>query len=129
MLLRTIAMWCVLLLGAIANGAFREAVLTPRLGRGLAHALSTVFLSLLILGIGVLVTPWIGPTSLQDAWTIGVTWVTLTLAFEFLAGHFIFGRTWTELMADYNLLAGRIWLMVLVVTLMTPVIAFTRSSL
>ena len=31
-------------------------------------------------------------------------------------------------MTDYNLLAGRIWLMVLVVTLLTPVLAFTRRA-
>jgi hypothetical protein len=64
---------------------------------------------------------------MQDAWTIGVTWVALTLAFEFLGGHFIFGRPWQELLGDYNLFAGRIWVMVLIVTLMTPVIAFTRG--
>ena len=34
-----------------------------------------------------------------------------------------------ELLADYNLLAGRIWVMVLIVTLMTPIIAFTWRGL
>lgn len=129
MLTRAIAIWFVLLLAAMANGAFREAVLTPRMGRGVAHAVSTVMLSLLILLIGWMSTPWIAPATLQDAWMIGALWVGLTIAFEFLAGHFVFGRPWNELLADYNLLAGRIWLMVLVVTLMTPVVAFTRRAL
>lgn len=129
MLFRALAIWFVMLLGAVANGAFREAVLTSRLGRGVAHAVSTVLLSLVILLVGWIATPWIAPRTLQDAWTIGVAWVGLTIAFEFLAGHFVFGRPWSDLLADYNLLAGRIWLMVLVVTLMTPVFAFTRRGL
>jgi hypothetical protein len=129
MLIRALGIWFVLLLGAVANGAVRESALTPRLGRGVAHAASTVTLSLLILAIGWVTMPWIAPRTLQDAWTIGVVWVALTIAFEFLAGHFVFGRPWNELLADYNLLAGRIWLMVLVVTLMTPVFAFTRRGL
>lgn len=128
MLLRSIAIWCVLLVGAILNGGFREAVLVPGFGRGVAHAMSTVMLSALIVLVGWITVPWIAPRSLQDAWIIGALWVVLTLLFEFVAGHFLFGRSWTELLTDYNLLAGRIWLMVLVVTLMTPVIAYTRRA-
>ena len=126
--LRILAGWLLLLGLAIANGVVREQVIAPRTRRGVALALSTVMLSALIVAAGWVVTPWIGPRTLQDAWTIGAAWVTLTLAFEFLAGHYLFGRTWQELLADYNLLAGRIWIMVLIVTLMTPVVAFTRAN-
>jgi hypothetical protein len=70
--------WGALLVGAILNGAVREAWLTR----------------------------------------------TLTVAVEFLAGHFLFGRDWKVLLADYNLAAGRIWLIVLVVTLTAPVGVF-----
>lgn len=125
---RALVIWLVLLAAAVVNGAFREAVLAPRVGKGVAHALSTILLSLLILVIGWLTTPWVAPGTLQNAWTVGVMWLALTIAFEFLAGHFLFGRTWTELLADYDLRAGRIWVMVLIVTLMTPVLAFTRGS-
>lgn len=127
MLLRAVVAWTGLLVVAVGNGLFREAVITPRTGPGLAHALSTVILSALIVVVGWFLTPWVGPRSLQDAWTIGLIWLMLTLAFEFLAGHFVFGRSWDELFADYNLFAGKIWVMVLVVTVMTPVLAFTRE--
>jgi hypothetical protein len=129
MILRAALVWGGLLVVAILNGGFREAVLVPRVGLGLGRALSTVLLSLLILGIGWLATPWIGPVTIQDAWTIGILWVGMTLAFEFLGGHFVFGKPWQELFADYNLLAGRIWVMVLIVTLMTPIVAFTVRRL
>lgn len=129
MILRTLLIWFGLLLLAILNGGFREAVLIPRLGRAPGQAVSTVMLSLLILAAGWVAIPWIGPRTLQDAWMIGVLWLVLTLAFEFLGGHFLFGKPWQELLTDYNILAGRIWVLVLIVTLMTPIIAFTRRGI
>lgn len=44
MLLRTVIIWCVLLVLAILNGGFREAVHVPGVGRGVGHAISTVML-------------------------------------------------------------------------------------
>ena len=129
MILRATFIWAGLLLLAVANGRIRETFLVPKLGFGMARAVSTVMLSAMILLFGWALTPWIRPATLQDAWLIGVLWVVLTLAFEFLGGHFLFGKPWTELFADYNLFAGRIWVLVLVITFMTPALAFTVRRL
>jgi hypothetical protein len=126
MMTRAILIWFALLAVAIVNGGVRESLLVSWLGRGLAQAVSTVLLSGCIFAIGWLATPWIGPRGVEEAWAVGFGWITLTLAFEFLGGHFLFAKPWTELLADYNLLAGRIWVLVLVVTLLTPVVAFTK---
>jgi hypothetical protein len=126
MITRAALIWLVLLAIAVVNGGVRESVLVSWLGRGLAQAISTVMLSACIFGIGWLATPWIAPRSTEGAWVVGLSWVTLTLAFEFLGGHFLFAKPWTELLADYNLLAGRIWVLVLVITLVTPVVVFTK---
>ena len=128
MLARSVLIWFVLLTLAIANGAVREGLLSPRIGRGAGHVVSTVLLSAVILLVGWVAVPWIGPRSIQESWLIGLTWVALTVAFEFLGGHFLFGRPWTLLFADYNLLAGRIWVMVLIVSLITPVVSYTRRG-
>jgi hypothetical protein len=128
MLARATLAWLILLALAIANGTARESLLTPRFGSTLAHALSTVVLCILIFIVGSLVMPWIGPATARDAWVISGVWVVLTLAFEFLGGHFIFAKPWKALMEDYNILAGRIWVVVLVVTLLTPVISFKSQS-
>ena len=127
MLIRTVLVWIEMLALAIANGAARESLLLPRLGTAPAHIISTIVLSVLIFIAGSLAMPWIAPATQREAWTIGIVWVLLTLAFEFLAGHFIFGRPWKVLLADYNLAAGRIWILVLIVTLITPVVAFNRA--
>ena len=109
---------------AFANAAWREGWLMPRLGDRPSHAISSVTLSIAILLAGWYVTGWVRPESRQQAWAVGAIWLCLTLAFEFLAGHFLFGRSWHVLLADYNLVAGRLWVLVLVTTLTTPLVAF-----
>ena len=120
MILRTLAIWIGLLVLAILNGGFREAVLVPRLGRGVGHAVSTVMLSALILGAGWISTPWIGPRSVQEAWTIGLIWVSLTLAFEFAFGRYVQHKSWGELLDAYAFKDGNVWPVVLAVTLLAP---------
>lgn len=123
MILRAIAIWLLLLVLAIANGAFREAVLVPRLGADAGHRVSTLTLCALILLAVWLTIGWLRPVTLSSAFAVGGLWVVLTLAFEFLAGHYLFGRPWEVLWADYDLRAGRIWVLVLVVTLLAPALA------
>ena len=69
------------------------------------------------------------PYSYGGSWIVGALWVALTLTFEFIGGHFLFGKPWPELFADYNLFAGRIWIVVMIVTLFTPALAFTLRRL
>jgi hypothetical protein len=44
----------------------------------------------------------------------------LTLAFEFLAGHYAFGKSWAVLLEDYDLRRGPIWIAVFVMVLIAP---------
>jgi hypothetical protein len=37
-----------------------------------------------------------------------------------VAGHYAFGHAWETLLADYNLLRGRVWLLVLATTFVAP---------
>jgi hypothetical protein len=116
--------WCVLLVLAIGNGGLREAWLVPRLGTENAHLVSTVLLCLLIMLATVLLWPRLAITRRADALRAGALWVALTLAFEFLAGHFVFGKPWPVLLADYDLSAGRVWMLVPVITFLAPALAF-----
>jgi hypothetical protein len=119
-LIRAIAVWFGILVLASLNGALRDLAMTPRIGDTPARAVSTVLLCGVVLVITWLTLPWIGPRSIRDALVIGPLWVGLTLAFEFLAGHYLFHKPWTELLADYDLRRGRIWIAVLLVTFMAP---------
>jgi hypothetical protein len=105
---------------AVLNGGLRDAWLSPRLGDTAGRALSSVLLSLLILLAARLTVRWIGPRTRREALTVGALWVGLTLAFEFGAGRYGFGKSWAELLADYDLSRGRIWVLVLIVTFFAP---------
>jgi hypothetical protein len=120
MLLRALAVWLGILVLASLNGALRDLVMAPRLGDPLARAISTLLLSGLVLLVTWVTLPWIGPRSRGQAIAIGTTWLVCTLAFEFLAGHYLFRKPWAELLEDYDLRRGRIWIAVLVVTFAAP---------
>jgi hypothetical protein len=124
MLSRALVIWVVLLVIAVMNGGLRVAFLEPTMGQYAGHVASALILSALICLVAWLSVNWIRPHSARDAFVIGVDWLALTVAFEFLAGHYLFGDPWSSLLADYNLLQGRLWVLVLLVTLLSPAVAY-----
>lgn len=128
MLIRAAVVWLLLVVLAVANGTFRNAFVTPRVGAYAGHLISSV---LLIAGIGAvsfLTIGWIRPVSVRGAWMVGILWMSTTIAFEFLAGHFLFSNPWSMLFADYNLAAGRVWVLVLLATLVAPAWAWRKRT-
>jgi hypothetical protein len=117
---RPVLIWGVLLVIASINGIAREAVLISRIGDLAGRAVSTLALSVFIIILTWISISWIAPRSTRQAWAVGVIWVALTLAFEFLAGHFVFHNSWSRLLEDYDVLGGRIWILALVTTLVSP---------
>lgn len=98
----------------IANGVARELVYKDRVGELAGHQLSTGT------GIGLFAAYfwWLGrrwpiPTR-RTALEIGAAWVALTVAFEFGFGHYVDGKSWDELLRDYDVASGRLWPLVLV---------------
>jgi hypothetical protein len=55
-------------------------------------------------------------------------WLTLTVAFEFLFGHYVAKLSWRRLLHDYNLFAGRLWLFVLVAITVAPSVIYRIRS-
>ena len=120
MFIRALSVWVALLALAIVNGGARQLWLIPLIGGSAGRAVSTLSLSAAILVLSWLTIGWIHPGSTRDAFLVGLAWLALTLAFEFLAGHYVFGKPWNDLLADYDILSGRIWVLVLVTTLLAP---------
>jgi len=123
MVSRAIVIWIAIAILAVLNGVFREGVLKPKLGDRTAHVLSTLSLSAIIFLVTFSSRAWIGIDSLELAWTLGAAWVAMTLAFEFLAGHYAFGNPWSKILADYRVDRGRVWLLVPICTLFAPAMA------
>ena len=119
MLLRAAGVWLIILVLASLNGAVRDLVVAPRIGDTPARAISTLVLCGLVLLVTWLSIRWIGPGSARHGWGLGFFWLALTLVFEFGAGR-LSGKPWPVILADYNLLRGRIWLLVPIVTCLAP---------
>lgn len=97
----------------IVNGALRETVYADRVGDLTANQISGVTLvSLLAVYFWALDRRWPIPT-VRRALGIGGTWVLLTVAFEFLFGHYVDGDSWSALLENYDLTSGHLWILVL----------------
>ncbi|MBN2170644.1 MAG: hypothetical protein JW819_04890 [Candidatus Krumholzibacteriota bacterium] len=120
---RAIAIWFALAAVAVLNGSARNAWIAPAAGEHAAHVIGTAILCALIFLIALASIRWLAPGSVRRGFLVGAFWLCLTVAFEFLAGHYLFGNPWDRLLADYDLTRGRVWSLVLVVTLLSPVLA------
>jgi hypothetical protein len=129
MLLKAVAVWFVLMVLAIANGVFWNSIVSPRIGEHGGHIFSTMVLCFIILVVAWGTIDWIGPRTGREALQVGVLWVAMTLGFEFLAGHYVFGNPWEKLFADYNIAGGRIWALVPVASLIAPRLAAAMKGL
>jgi len=117
---KAIVIWFVILLLAVLNGGLREALLIPAFGKPLALVLSGVLLALLILVVSFVLVPRIGLLRPEQAVSLGLLWLGLTLAFEFGFGYWVQGQDWDTLLEAYAFRDGNLWPLVLVVTACAP---------
>ncbi|MEC4814802.1 MAG: hypothetical protein SAK29_16200 [Scytonema sp. PMC 1069.18] len=120
--------WFPMILIAIINAGIRELVYAKYFGELRAHQISTVT-GILLFGLYVwILTRLQHIQSTEQALVIGLIWLLLTVSFEFLFGHYIVGLEWSQLLADYNLLAGRVWIFVLVWIAIAPLVFFSLQN-
>jgi hypothetical protein len=119
--------WFVMLLVSIANGAIRDFTYGKYMGELAAHQLSTAS-GIVLLGIVIRGFVRRYPSSSgRQAISIGLLWVALTVAFEFLFFHYVAGHSWSVLLANYNVFKGRVWIAVLVWVATAPYVFFRLS--
>jgi len=117
---KAVLMWIAMLAAMFANGTLRVLLLQPRLGEEAARqwaSLTGVVVIAILSRVFVRLCPEASPRQLLG---VGAGWLALTLTFEFLFGHFVSGTSWTDLLADYDLTRGRLWVLVLLTTLLAP---------
>lgn len=120
LLLKAVIAWLLILSLAIANGALRETVLIPSLGKSAGLVLSGVLLCLLVLLVAYGFVRFLRVVSVSQGLIIGFFWVLLTLAFEFGFGRYVQHKPWSELWDAYTFSEGNIWPVVLLAILVTP---------
>ena len=116
-----------MLLIAIGNGALREFVFKKFMTALAAHQLSTVNLFIFFALYIAFIINRFPPGSSNQAVFIGFLWLVLTLVFEFGFGRYR-GNSWSKLFEDYNLLKGRIWILIPVWLFIAPYIFYKLRS-
>ena len=121
--LYALGIWFIFVVAGILNGVFRESFITPKVGEHTGHILSTIILICVILAVTYL---FISSLEINYSKTslllIGAFWTMLTILFEFGFGHYVMGHSWSKLFADYNILKGRVWSLVLLTTFIAPLL-------
>lgn len=119
-MLKYILAWIPMVLIAIVNGILRESWYGKNLNELAAHQISSLTgIVLFGLYIWIVIRSW-PPDSALQAFAVGLVWLALTVAFEFIFGYFVAGHTWRRLFHDYNLLAGRVWVFILIWVTIAP---------
>lgn len=112
-MIRLVLAWLVMLVVSVLNGIARDVGYGKHLDPLLAQQLSTVY-GMTLLGVVIGVYGWRWPfAGSAAAWRAGILWLAMTVAFEFLFFHYVTGHSWSELLANYDLAAGRLWVLLL----------------
>lgn len=108
---------------AVLNGTLRDLWYAQYIGDQVAHQVSTIFLIILFTFYFLVVFKKYPIASKSEAIKVGVLWMLLTLIFEFSFG-FYRDLSLSELLADYNLSDGRLWILVPLWLLIAPSIFY-----
>ena len=105
-----LGVWALLAFLMSLNGIFRETVLASLFRRGIADLLGTT-------GTFFRAFPeWRRTNPLR----LAAIWTALTIAFEFIFGHYVDRKSWSELAANYQVWEGRLWPLVLLSLVLAP---------
>jgi hypothetical protein len=113
MILKYTIAWIPMVFIAIANGAIRQLGYGKLLGELSAHQLSCLTGITFFLLYTWCLSLYRPLESSRQAFTIGLIWLILTIAFEFLFMHYGAKVPRGKLLRDYNILEGRLWVLVL----------------
>jgi len=103
------------------NGMFRSLFLIPRIGEHTSHVLSVLMLMIVVLlSSSVLVNKLLRNYDNADLFINGSFWAALTVSVDCMFEHYVLDIPWRSILSDYNLLSGRIWIMVLATEIIGP---------
>lgn len=113
--------WAVMVVIAIVNGYFGQAVATKVLGPYGAHLYRVFVIIAVIFIFSNFYLGLVGGDS-SIALKTGLIWLASSIIFEFGFGHFVFGIPWEKFREEYNIFEGRLWGLVLASEVIAPVL-------
>ena len=117
--LKAFGIWLLFTPLGILNGGLRIYITEPLLGRA-AMPLSGIILSIAIFALSYFLIPKIGKCETKEYIFIGVAWAVLTNIFDMVI-TIIENRPMSDFFKMYDITTGNLWLIVVLVTLISPV--------
>ena len=117
---RAIALWFLLIAGTLLLGAFRSALTKQSLDPKFVLQLADLAGAALVLIATFYLVEKLETRSTRDLLLVGAIWVVLTVLTEVLFHRFVMHDTWGNIFLDYDLLSGRLWLVVLAALFLGP---------
>jgi len=124
LIIKYVIAWFPMIIIAILNGSMRQFTYGTIVNELTAHQISTLT-AILFFGIYIyFVTNKWKLESVKNAIIVGIIWLAMTILFEFVFGHYVMGHPWQKLFHDYNLITGRVWILILIWTTIAPYIFY-----
>jgi len=120
---RAISVWLVIIVAEIVHGMLRAMSLVPFFGEFRSNQIGVFTGSAIILVVACVTIRWIGAILRYELLLVGIIWLTLTVAFEWLFGWLVMGQSFERMAADYNLLKGGLMPVGLIFLALSPLIA------
>ena len=122
MLLRSVAVWFVLMSAEVLHGIARTFWLVPIVGDFQSRQIGVFTGSMMNLAVAALFIRWIHPARVADALIVGITWLALTVTFEVAFGRAVMQASWQRIGSDYDLIHGGLLPIGLLILALTPLI-------
>jgi hypothetical protein len=124
MWVRAFAVWLLVMAVEFAHGTLRWILLRPHVDDFRSGQIGVFTGSVLFLLVVYFCEPWMNLRNAEDCLRVGLLWVGVTFVFEWSFGHWVMGRSWESIGAEYNLLHGGLMLAGLAIFAMSPWIAW-----
>lgn len=121
-LLAAMALWVGLAVLAVLNATVRELLVAPVVGDYWGHVVSTVTFIAALSVVAYWYFTLRTDHTVTELAVVGAAWLVATALFEFGFGHYVMDNSWAALLADDDLLAGRVWVLVLLALAVAPVL-------
>ncbi len=120
---RSAAMWCGLVVIGLLNATLRQTTYARVVSERTAHQISTITCVLgVLIGAHFVLRRTVMRLEDRALVLIGMGWAAATILFEFSFGRLVVRDSWSTLLENYNLPAGRVWIAVPVAILFAPLL-------
>ncbi len=119
---RGLFVWCCFMAIETAHGILRGIFLVPRVGLEMSNLIGWPIAALIVFGVTLLTSRWVGLSSTRALLTLGTLWLVLTLVFEISIG-LLQGLDAAQIIREINPLSGSTLLYSLAVVFLSPYFA------